>query len=249
MTPFIPGGQSIISGSLNAGLVALNLEPDGIKFDKPVEITLENQLGESVRFGNMQHIVEANGTSNNLNDVVYDNVEKAYKVSITGFSNHMIVVGVNTKVSTGTETLDTKIIDNLGKQLAKTESITVNQKYGWTINGNLNSSIKSKYPTLPTATVDALESSIVSAVSSLIGSFQGIGDLSLSVPFNVSGDTKLTVDILAQVATYTFSFPLIFADGGLQWFDVSVKKYVGSELKTTYQYGNSYTDHSGGSGS
>ncbi|MDR1381440.1 MAG: hypothetical protein LBJ47_08185, partial [Tannerella sp.] len=169
---------------------------------------------------------------------------------LTGFSDHYFVIGANvSQGNAGTEILDTKVIDNLGSPAAASQNITVQQKYGWVIDGNLTSSLKSKYPTLPDATINALASSFTSATASVMGSNPGLGELNLTIPFNVSGDTKLTVEIVAQTLSNAFSFPLIFENGTLDWFEVSVKKYTGTEIRTTYQYGSSHTDHSGGSGS
>jgi hypothetical protein len=250
MTPFIPGESKVANGAVSASLISLNLEPDGLTFEKPVELLLKNPMGDGVAFGNMKHMVEkSDGKKEEAGDVVYDSALNSYKITLTGFSNHSFAIATNaSSAGAGAETIATEVIDNLGNPAATSKSVTVSQKYGWTMNGDVRSSLKSKYPNLPDATIDALASGIISAVSSLMGSTPGAGELSLIMPFNVSGDTKLTIEVLAQTVTRSFSFPLIFADGGLQWFEVSTKKYTGTEIKTTYQYGNRHTDHSGGSG-
>lgn len=250
MTPFIPGESKIANGAVSASLISLNLEPDGLTFEKPVEVLLKNPMGSSVAFGNMKHMVEkSDGKKEQAGIVEYDKDKNCYKMTLTGFSKHSFEITTNASSGgSATETIATEIIDNLGNPAATSKSVIISQKYGWTMNGDVKNSLKSQYPTLPDATIDVLASGIISAVTSLMGGAQGTGELKLTMPFNVSGDTKLTIEALAQTEIKKFSFPLIFADGGLQWFEVSTKRYIGTEIKTTYQYGNMHTDHSGGSG-
>ncbi|MDR1371580.1 MAG: carboxypeptidase-like regulatory domain-containing protein [Dysgonamonadaceae bacterium] len=244
MTPFIPGTTS----DLGASLVALNLEPDGQTFANPVDLKVKNPMAAAgVRFNKVTHVVEKNGVTQKFNDVTYD--AGYYTAKLSGFSNHYFVIGANvSQGSVGTEVLSTEEINNLGSPFSVSQNITVQQKYGWVIDGNLTSSLKSKY-NLPDATINALASSFTSATTSVMGSNPGSGELSLTMPFNVSGDMKLTVEIVAQTLSNTFSFPLIFDNGTLDWFEVSVKKYTGTEIRTTYQSGSLHPDHSGGSGS
>ncbi|MDR2917478.1 MAG: carboxypeptidase-like regulatory domain-containing protein [Tannerella sp.] len=250
MTPFIPGANKITTGVISAGLMALNMDPDGLVFGKPVTLTLKNPMGKDVHFGNMKHVVETDGIRRELDNVTYDNENNYYKATLAGFSDHIFAININaTAGGTSTESLSSKVIDNLGNSSAKSESVTVAQKYGWEMNGDVKGALKSKYPSLTDATVDALAANITKVVSSLMGSAPGTGNLNLTIPFNISGDTKLTVEFLAQIETDTFSFPLIFVDGGLEWFDVSAKRYMGTQVNTVYQYGGTHTDHSGGSGS
>jgi hypothetical protein len=251
MTPFTPGESKIATnGAVSASLISLYLEPDGLTFEKPVELLLKNPMGDRVAFDNMKHIVEkSDGKKEEIGDIEYDKDKNCYKAMLTGFSNHSLEITTNASSGgTGTEAIATEIIDNLGYPAATSKSVSISQKYGWTMIGDVKSSLKSQYPGLQDATIEALASNITSAVSSLMGSAQGTGELSLTTPFNVSGDTKLTFEVQAQTETKKFSFPLIFADGGSQRFEVSAKKYTGTEIKTTYQYGNTHTDHSGGSG-
>lgn len=250
ITPIIPGVQPIASsGTVSASLICLDMEPDGLTFDKPVELKLDNPMGDAVAFSNLRHVVVSNGVRKDAGEVVYDEDQGCYIAKINGFSQHSFEIAANASTDgTTTEALDTKVIDNLGNMSAKNETISVKQKYGWSIHGNLTSMLKSSYPNLPDATINALAANFTTAVSSLMGSNPGTGELNLTMPFHVSGDTKLTIEVLAQIENKSFSFPLIFENGNLDWFNVSVKQYVGTEIKTTYQYGNTHTDHSGGSG-
>jgi hypothetical protein len=249
MTSFIPGVKNITSGSAGVSLAALNLEPDGLVFENPVEITLANPAGDKVHFGNLKHVIERNSTQEEVDDVTYDSETNTYKIALTGFSNHAVVVGATVAVpGITTELLDTKVIDNLGNMAAKSEIVSMTQKYGWAMDENLAANLKASYPVLTDASVNGLVASFTTAVSSLMGSTPGTGELSLSIPFYVSGDTKLTIEFYAQVETKVFTFPLIFVDGGLEWVDVSAKRYLGTEVRTTYQNGSSHPDHTGGSG-
>ncbi len=249
MTEFIPSSQTIQTGTINASLLSLNLEPDGLVFEKPVKISLKNPMRGEVRFDDLIHIKETNGVRQELGKTSYNADTHSYESYLSGFSNHYFVINTNVSSSSvSTELLDTEVIDNLGNMSARDESITMAQKYGWTFDGDLAGSIRSKYPTLTDASVNGLVSNISTAVASIMGSSAGVGTLNLSIPFRVSGDIKVTINFNAQVQNDTFSFPLIFVDGNLDWFEVSVKKYLGTEVSTTYQYGSSHTDHSGGSG-
>jgi hypothetical protein len=81
-----------------------------------------------------------------------------------------------------------------------------------------------------------------------MGSAPGTGQLNLNIAFNVSGDTKATVNSVADVYIADFSFPVILANGTLSFLNVPVKKYVGTSVTTTFVYGPANTNHSGGSG-
>lgn len=249
MTSFIPGMKKIKSGSASLSLATLNLEPDGLTFENPIEISLANPAGEAVRFGNLKHAIERSSSQEEVDDVTYDNEANAHKMALSGFSNHAFVIAatIGAPAST-TELLDTKVIDNLGKMSAKSETVSMTQKYGWTMDEGLAATLKASYPVLTDASVNSLVASFTTAVSSVMGSTPGTGELSLSIPFYVSGDTKLTIEFLARLETITFSFPLIFVDGGLEWVNVTAKRYTGTDVRTTYQYGSSHTDHTGGSG-
>jgi hypothetical protein len=249
MTPFIPGTRDDLD-DLGVNLVALNLEPDGQTFAKPVELKVKNPMGTGVHFSNVTHVVEKNGTTQKLGDVEYDEESESYKVMLNGFSNHYFMIGANVSQGTaGTEVLSTGGIDNIGSPAAVSQNITVQQRYGWVIDGDLTRALTSKYPTLRDATISTLASSFESAAASIMGSNAGFGDLSLTMPFNVSGDTQLSIEVVSQTLSYTLAFPLIFENGTVDNFEVTVKKYVGTEIRTTYRYGSSHPDHSGGSGS
>ena len=249
MTPFTPGQKKLSDGAVSANLLSLNMEPDGLVFDKPVEVFLSNPIAGGIAFGNLKHTVEENGVLKELDEVFYDDEKGAYKAILTGFSNHSFTISANaSNGGAGTESLATTVIDNLGNVASVTEVVTTTQKFGWTISGDIAASIKSQYPSLPDATISSLASSVTSAVSSMMGSSPGVGEMSLTIPFNVSGDVKQSIEFSAKIENQTFSFPIILADGGLDFVSVSTSKYVGSEVNITYEYGSSHTDHSGGSG-
>ena len=229
MTPFTPGEKKKANGATSASLISLNMDPDGLKFEKPVDILLDNPMGD-VAFGNLKHMVEENGSLKEVGSVSFDKEKGSYKATLTGFSNHSFTIPATTSVGgSGTEALQTIVIDNLGSPAVKSESVTVNQKLGWTMDGDA-----------PGSAADV--------VSSLMGSAPGTTETSVSMSFNVSGDTKQTIEFLAKTEKYTFSFPIINANGDAETINVSVTKYTGSEVNVTDQLGSSHTDHSGGSG-
>ncbi len=247
MTPFTPGAKKITTGVISASLIALYIEPDGLVFGKTSVLTLKNPMVQEVRFGNMKHLTETNGTEQELDDITYDGENHRYQTTFTKTGRHILAVNVNAIVGgIGTEALTSKAINNLGNTSAITESVTIAQKYGWEISGDIESALKSKYPLLTDVALKALATSIKTMLSSMIGSAPGTGELDLTITFNISGDTTLAVEFLAQTETDTFTFPLVLEDGSQEWLDVSVKRYTGTLVNTVYQNG---TDHSGGSGS
>lgn len=249
ITPYTPGRKILTNGPVYANLITMSLEPNGFKFEKPVEFSLKDFAGNAVNFGTLKHIVEADLTRTVLEDVHFDVASGTYKAALSGFSNHALAVSVNT-TNNGltTQLLETKTINNLGASSAKEENVTMTKKYGWTIDSDIASLLRSKYPTLSTTAVSGLVTHITTAITSLMGSAPSVGDLTVTETFKVSGDVSLKLEIISQLEKYTFSFPLIFENGSEDNFDVTASKYIGTQVNSTYTFGSSHTDHSGGSG-
>lgn len=249
ITPFIPGARKLTDGPIYAGLITMSLEPDGFKFAKPIEIAQKDFTGGAVNFGTLKHIEDESNVRVLLENVAYVPVSQSYKTPLSGFSTHILAVEINTTAGgTATESLGTKTIDNLGVSTSKQESIAIPKKYGWTFDGDLASLIRAEYPSLTTPAAVGLFAHISTAINSLMGSAPGVGDITVTESFRVSGDVSLSLEILAVVEKYTFTFPLTFANGSTDQFSVAVTKYTGTQLKPTYTYGSTHTDHSGGGG-
>jgi len=238
--------------AVQAGLAALNCEPDGTTFKNPVTLSLKNPMEGAVRFGNVKHYVEKNGVWTEGSEVTYDEATHSYKALLNGFSNHSFRVDANQQ-STGItrELLDTKVLDNLGKMSAAFTTFTVKQKYGWDVDGSLATMLKTRYPSFSDELIASLVSNITTLVSSMMGSAPGVGEYDLTIPVGVGGDMKLTMKFYAQVNKTTMEIPLIIVVGNsstLEWFNVPVKKYMGTEAESDIVYGSSWPAHSGGTG-
>lgn len=243
MEEYTPG-----SNTMGASLLSLSMEPEGLVFSKPAKVSLTNTMGSQIRFANMKHFAETNGVMKEVGTVDYDSKANSYTASLTGLSNHSFVIGTDMSISaTNVELSDTKKIDNIGKMSAREESIETVQKYGWMINGNLTDIIRAKFPMLSGSVISDLADNITKAITTNMGSTPGVGELNVPIPFKVGGDVKVTVDIYNQIQLYLFTFPLVL-NNSTQELDVPVKKYLGTDIQTTYQQGSSFTDHSGGSG-
>ncbi|MDL2241523.1 carboxypeptidase-like regulatory domain-containing protein [Bacteroidales bacterium OttesenSCG-928-L03] len=249
ITPFTEGAKKETSGATELGLMSFNAEPSGLTFGVPVTLRLKNPMGGSVHFGNVEHFVEKNYKWEKQSTVAYDKDNGTYLCELTGFSNHSLRLAVTTTaVTKSTESLATKVIDNLGKVKIKEEQVTLNEKVGWQIEGNLETLLKNKYSSLTTTEVTALAAAIHSTIASLQGSEVGISEISSTMTLKVSGDTKMTVEFSSEVRKFSVLVPLAFADGSSDTFTVPVKKYAGTSSDINYEYGNSHPDHSGGSG-
>lgn len=248
VTEYVPGAQKAASTAI-ASLSTINCQPDGLKFDIPVEVSVKNPV-ENVYFENVAHYKEVNGVWQNQGPASYKPESNSYAVELTGFSNHSFGP-TYTIASTGTssEKLADVVVDNLGVMEAKEAEVVGKQKFGWQIDGDLKALIQETISGLSNEEQATLASAIESAIASSKGSNAGVTETALSLgKSKVSGDTKMTVSFTAKVVKTTGTFKLRNKSNGSIDLVVPVKTYNGVDTKITYEQGNSRPDHSGGGG-
>lgn len=236
-------------GDVHASLSTINCQPDGLKFEKSVNIAIKNNMSSAIYLADVAHYVEKNGVWTKASNASYDTKKNMYETELTGFSNHSFgpncVVAV--KGSTN-ESLGEVSIDNLGKMTAKEGAVTGKQKFGWEIDGNLSDLLKAQFPSLNSTDIEGLVATLSGAISSSKGVPAGVSESTLSLgTAKVSGDTKMTVSFAAVIKSTTGTFNLVY-QGKPATISIPIKTYNGISTKISYQYGSSHTDHSGGGG-
>lgn len=249
VTEFFGGAKK---SATHIGLSTLNCQPDGIVFEKPVQVSIKNQTSKAIRFSNVIHFIEKNGVWVKEGEALYDVSDNTYKTEMKGFSNHSFGP-VNQIISLGNfqEDLDEIVVDNLDNMAVKEAEIKGAQKMGWEIDGDLKALLRAKYPALLEDDIEVLATTIEKAIASMKGSTPGIYQSTISFGnAKVSGDTKMIFTLLSDVHYENIVFNL--ADQASSYsssnFEAPVKTYNGVSAKIAYQYGPTRTDHSGGGG-
>ena len=246
VTEYVAGAKK---ESAHASLSTINCQPDGLKFEKPVKVAVKNQTSNTIYFSDVKHYVEKDGAWTVAGNATYDAANNMYGTELTSFSNHSFgpTYAASVKGNT-TESLGEVVIDNMGNMGPKEGDITVKQKIGWEINGDLNALLKAQFPALSAADIDALVSTIKKAIASTKGSSAGVSESTLSMgKAQVSGDMKMTVKYSAPVKETVGTFNFMYQNKAAS-FGVPVKNYNGVKTEISYTYGNSHKEHSGGSG-
>lgn len=224
----------------------INCQPDGQKFEKPVEVTVKNATSPIIYFSEVNHYIEKSGRWELLNRASYDKDRNVYVSSLNGFSNHSF--GFGCLISDGesvTEDMEKIEIDNLGNMKAKEQAISAKMKMGWTVEGDLKQQIKNSFPVLAASDVEALATQLVHAIATKKGAGMGVTEAACPLgSAKLSGDTKVTVETKARKVTTTISFWLNY-QGQNVTFNVTITTYMGILTSITTQYGGSHTDHSG----
>ena len=109
ITPFIPGSNN----TNQLSILALNFEPSGLKFDKPVELTYQPAGSGSISSDGAKHLVYKDGVLNEIGDVTYDNDNNVYKASLNNFSDHVFSITVTTTSSPAGTYIYSIPLDNL----------------------------------------------------------------------------------------------------------------------------------------
>ncbi|MDR1980562.1 MAG: hypothetical protein LBQ39_02935 [Tannerellaceae bacterium] len=211
---------------INAPVATFDFEPDGLVFAEPAIVTIPNPLTGGAAFSSLTHLVLKNNTWTEEGLATYNQEGGHYTFELKGFSKHSFIVpSVKLTTTTSEEPIGQPVvIDNTGNQAVQTQDITTSQKYGWEVAA---------------PQVDEALKPMVSAV--LGGGNSGTGEIPLTFPYTVSGDTKATIEVVATVTNTKITLPII---GSTR--DISVKKYTGTKIVIKLEYGSSWTDHSGG---
>lgn len=227
-------------------LSTVNCSPDGLTFEKPVEIRVKNATTNAISFADVKHYVEKDGVWQEEGNASFDKNQNVYTAQLTGFSNHSFGPGCETKEGGASfEETGTMDVDNIGQMEATEKAISAKQKTGWQIEGDLSESVSSQFVGLNASDVSGLVSTLNHAIASIKGTSSGLKETEVSLgTAKVSGDTKMNIVLKARKLVNTLTFYLYYK-GERKPFQVNVVTYTGLYPYITYTYGEQHTDHSG----
>lgn len=231
----------------HASLSTINCTPDGLKFEKSVEVTVKNATSNAISFADVKHFVEDGNAWKELGTVDFDADRNVYACTLDGFSNHSFgpVYSVS-DVGSSTENLSTVTIDNLGKMAAAEQEVTGKQKIGWEIQGDLKQLLGSTFSALSSSDIESLASQLNTAITSTKGSAAGVEEIPFSLgTAKVDGDQKVTIDMKAKKNLSSFSVNFNY-QGRVVPFSVEIVTYAGVNTTITKEGGASHPGHSGG---
>ncbi|MFR9627830.1 MAG: hypothetical protein SNJ31_08835 [Rikenellaceae bacterium] len=179
MASIVNGGTTSVVSSLSA----VYLTPSGTTFETPITISIPGEYVDDA-----YHAKMVDGEWVKQGDAVYNTSTGAYEIEVSGFSQHSIAAESQVLTSTSsTITLATETFDNLGNVDATSQTISYNQKSGWSISGT----------------------SLLSYIAGIMGVSSGTTDIAQSLNVSVAGDEKVTVTITQQMTTTKFSIGFI----------------------------------------
>lgn len=231
----------------HASLSTINCTPDGLKFEKSVEVTVKNATSNAISFADVKHFVEDGNAWKELGTVDFDADRNVYACTLDGFSNHSFgpVYSV-ADAGSSTENLSTVTIDNLGKMAAAEQEVTGKQKIGWEIQGDLKQLLGSAFSALSSSDIESLASQLNTAITSTKGSAAGVEEIPFSLgTAKVDGDQKVTIDMKAKKNLSSFSVNFNY-QGRVVPFSVEIVTYAGVSTTITKEGGASHPGHSGG---
>lgn len=236
VTEYIAGEASTDMSSLST----INCTPDGLKFEKPIEFKIKNQMS-GVQFADVKHYVEQNGTWKEEAPAAYDAENNAYVITMTGFSNHSAKVNSSMKKgSSATEAGSATTISNKGNLTGKKQNVSYQSKSGWeagAISGAEGASA---------ADQAALKAAIESLAASQMGTKAGVNTQTIDLgEANIDGDCDVTYTPEILTENRTISVPVIIGGKRVD-VSMSIKVYVGVNVRKEVVYGEHHTDHSGG---
>ena len=229
VTPFIPGVKNNTNGKVSITLLSLNMEPDGLKFDKPVEISFSNPMSSNMVFDNIKHMVEENGILKEVGGVTYDKETNSYKAILEGFSIHSFMLSSIDAIAGPTPGEDvlisTALINNLGNPAFITPTVNGTLATGWMINDDNNELSPQDI------------SDISTAMSSIVGGSQpGISYQPTTTSAYALPNSIFRVEFWVKTETYTVTVGDVTVD---------IVVYTGFEIKII----DVTAEHSGGAGS
>lgn len=204
ITPFVPAADKELKkvadkaeatsttqeGSTALSLSSLHCEPDGIKFEKPVEVKVKAEAAsDGVYFTEVKHYV--NGKEEG--EARYDDASHSYVLLLDGFSVHELKVVTDLSVAPGSEELFSQEIDNKGQTAAVSKDFSFNMKEGWKVVSKSN------------GVTGDVESKLMGALVNVLSSPEGVSEKAFSKNMAVSGDMKLKVVYKQSVVRYTIS--------------------------------------------
>ena len=244
MTEYLKGAKA---GADHASLSTINCTPDGLKFEKSVEVTVKNATSNAISFADVKHFVEDGNAWKEVGMADFDADRNVYACTLDGFSNHSFgpVYSVS-DAGSSTENLSTVTIDNLGKMAAAEQEVTGKQKIGWEIQGDLKQLLGSAFSALSSSDLESLANQLNAAITSTKGSTAGVEEIPFSLgTAKVDGDQKVTIDMKAKKNLSSFSVNFNY-QGRVVPFSVEIATYAGVSTTITKEGGASHPGHSGG---
>lgn len=239
MTPFVPAADKEVkeaadkaanSGSTTPvtvtaamSIASLNCEPDGLIFEKPVEVKLKAEhTGSGVYFTKAKHYVNGHEEG----DASFDATSNSYVILLDGFSIHEVKVATNLSVEASSESVFQKEIDNLGKTTPASEKLSFKIKEGWRIVSK------------SAGVTGGIESKLMNALTNTLSSTEGVAETEISKDLAVSGDVKMTVSYSQALLKYTFE---VETSGGTE--SIVAEKYGAVSQSIQKEQGNMKPDH------
>ena len=235
------------SNTARASLSTISCTPDGLKFEKPIELKVKNNMSTAIRFADVKHFVEKNGVWVEEGDAPFDAEKNAYMIEMNGFSNHSARANSSKKdAGTSKVELNSIEVDNRGNMNAVAQKVTFKQKSGWEIKGDLSSQISAAFSGLSASDIEGLSEALTRSIAQSQGSTVGVKEMEVSVAdAKISGDTKMIVSLQEKQKTTTMSYVMNYQGRDIT-FNIDVVTYAGVDTQITYEYGEHFTDHSGG---
>ncbi len=235
------------TNAVQASLSTINCTPDGLKFEKGVEVMVKNATSNVISFADVKHFVEEGNAWKEVGNASFDAERNAYACILDGFSNHSF--GPACSMSDGgssTENLSVVTIDNLGKMAAAEQEVTGKQKIGWEIQGDLKQLLGGTFSALSSSDLESLASQLNAAITSTKGSAAGVEEIPFSLgTAKVDGDQKVTIDMKAKKKLSSFSVNFNY-QGRTVPFSVEIATYAGVSMTITKEGGASHPAHGGG---
>ena len=132
VTPYIQGNNK----APYLFLLSLNLEPDGLKFDKPLELFFSKPMGDGDPSIVFKHLVNKNDVLKDEGTVNYDSEKEGFKIELTSFSDHMLALQVSlAAASPGDVLINSFETNNLSRStLIYADPFNFNYFVGWKLD-------------------------------------------------------------------------------------------------------------------
>lgn len=239
ITPFVPaadktakeaadkatssGSATPVEASTTMSLASLDCEPDGLVFEKPVEVKVKaEEAAGGVYFTETKHFV--NGTEKG--DAVFDAATNSYVLWLDGFSVHEVKVVTDLSVEAGSESLYSEVIDNLGETASVSKKFSFKMKNGW------------KIVSKSSGVTGGIESKLMAALRNTLSSGEGVSETEISKDVAVSGDLKMAVSFKQALVKYTFR---VETSGGTE--SITAEMYGSVSQGIEKEQGNMKPEH------
>lgn len=252
----VPAAEENKEVAKSTPLAAVNFEPSGLAFEKPITMAVANPIpGITFDMKDMQltYLNPATGVwEKDKEQVAYNEKTDKYEAAIYHFSSYAMESAVTSKVS-GVSIVKDEILgqgsyDNTKNPKAVSGIVLkYTEKAGWTYEGSVTETVKAALPDASSITVNAMATYLKTKMFAVMGSLSGVTSTErIYNTVNVNGYTQMDYTCYAKVRTTSVSASVLYK---LQPVTITItaKRYTGADhqYKTvTYDPG-----HDGGQGS